>query len=59
MVPSVEMETRDWACLSATGENKMVFSIKLRVEGWRDGSVVKGTDCSFKGPEFKSQQPRL
>jgi hypothetical protein len=25
--------------------------------GWRDGSVVKSTDCSFKGPEFKSQQP--
>jgi hypothetical protein len=25
--------------------------------GWRDDSVVKSTDCSFKGPEFKSQQP--
>jgi hypothetical protein len=25
--------------------------------GWRDGSAVKSTDCSFKGPEFKSQQP--
>ena len=25
--------------------------------GWRDGSVVKSTDCSSKGPEFKSQQP--
>jgi hypothetical protein len=24
--------------------------------GWRDGSVVKSTDCSSKGPEFKSQQ---
>jgi hypothetical protein len=23
----------------------------------RDGSVVKSTDCSSKGPEFKSQQP--
>jgi hypothetical protein len=21
---------------------------------WRDGSVVKSTDCSSKGPEFKS-----
>jgi len=26
-------------------------------KGWRDGSVVKSTDCSFRGPEFKSQQP--
>jgi len=25
--------------------------------GWRDGLVVKGTDCSSRGPEFKSQQP--
>jgi hypothetical protein len=22
-----------------------------------DGSVVKSTDCSSEGPEFKSQQP--
>ena len=26
-------------------------------EGWRDGSVVKSTNCSSEGPEFKSQQP--
>jgi hypothetical protein len=25
--------------------------------GWRDGSEVKSTDCSSKGPEFNSQQP--
>jgi len=25
--------------------------------GWRDGLVVKSTDCSSRGPEFKSQQP--
>jgi hypothetical protein len=24
--------------------------------GWRDGSVLKSTDCSSEGPEFKSQQ---
>jgi len=24
---------------------------------WRDSSVVKSTDCSSRGPEFKSQQP--
>jgi hypothetical protein len=26
-------------------------------EGWRDGSVVKSTDCSSRGPEYNSQQP--
>ena len=25
--------------------------------GWRDGSAVKNTDCSSRGPEFKSQKP--
>jgi hypothetical protein len=25
--------------------------------GWRDVLVVKSTDCSSRGPEFKSQQP--
>jgi hypothetical protein len=24
---------------------------------WRDGSVVKSTDCSSKGPKFNPQQP--
>jgi hypothetical protein len=34
--------------------NKQVRSM---LEGWRDGSVVKGTDGSSKSPEFNSQQP--
>jgi hypothetical protein len=25
--------------------------------GWSDGSVVKSTDCSSRGPEFNSQHP--
>jgi hypothetical protein len=25
--------------------------------GWRDGSVVKSTSCSSRGPEFNSQHP--
>jgi len=31
--------------------------IRKRDWGWRDGSVVKGTDCSSRSPEFNSQQP--
>jgi hypothetical protein len=30
---------------------------KKKPRGWRDGSAVKSTDCSSKGPEFSSQQP--
>jgi hypothetical protein len=26
---------------------------KVAERGWRDGSVVKSTDCSSRGPEFK------
>jgi hypothetical protein len=31
---------------------------KKKSRGWRDGSAVKSTDCSSKGCEFNSQQPR-
>jgi hypothetical protein len=34
-----------------------INNLKNTIRGWRDGSVVKSTDCSAKGPEFKSQQP--
>jgi len=30
---------------------------KEEKKGWRDGSAVKSTDCSSRGPEFNSQQP--
>ena len=31
--------------------------LRLSILGWRDSSAVKSTDCSFRGPEFNSQQP--
>jgi hypothetical protein len=34
-----------------------VMSKKKTNRGWRDGSAVKSTDCSSRGPEFNSQQP--
>jgi hypothetical protein len=30
---------------------------KYHIRGLRHGSVVKSTDCSSRGPEFKSQPP--
>jgi hypothetical protein len=26
---------------------------------WRDGSAIKSSDCSSRGPEFNSQQPQI
>jgi hypothetical protein len=43
--------------LGQPGLHREILSRKTKTGGWRDGSVVKSTDCSSKGPEFKSQQP--
>jgi hypothetical protein len=32
-------------------------NIKIPFAGWRDGSAVKSTDYSSRGPQFNSQQP--
>jgi hypothetical protein len=31
-------------------------NLRLYLVCWRDDSVIKSTDCSYKGHEFKSQQ---
>ena len=33
--------------------------IKNKFVDWRDGSVFKSIDCSFRGPEFNSLQPYI
>jgi hypothetical protein len=35
----------------------MKLSQKFKARGWRDGSAVKSTSCSSRGPQFKSQHP--
>jgi hypothetical protein len=55
-----ELEESQEECLSErTFSEKCPLNPKLEryKEGWRDGSVVKSTNCSSEGPEFKSQQP--
>jgi len=48
--PGQSLSTRDLkTCLHS--------NIIPPTRGWRDGSVVKSTDCSSRGPEFNSQQP--
>jgi hypothetical protein len=36
---------------------KQYPATKISFKSWRDGSEVKSTDCSSRGPEFNSQQP--
>jgi hypothetical protein len=42
---------------SAALPRKYSLKKKKKKKGWRDGSAVKSTDCSSRGPEFNSQQP--
>jgi hypothetical protein len=51
----IQGETADIKALLRGGKNRSY--LKFNWQGWRDGSAGKSTDCSFKGPEFKSQQP--
>ena len=50
-----------WVGRSSPDPVPLAFCLHLTAygpyQGWRDGSAVKSTDCSFEGPEFKSQQP--
>jgi hypothetical protein len=41
----------------ATQRNPVLENQERERESWQDGSTGKSTDCSSKGPEFKSQQP--
>jgi hypothetical protein len=34
-----------------------LFVVLWKMPGWWNGSAVKSTDCSSRGPEFNSQQP--
>jgi hypothetical protein len=38
-------------------EDTNKINLKSLEKDWGDGSAVKSTDCSSRGPEFKSQQP--
>jgi hypothetical protein len=44
-------------CVSENLTSTKLCNKSKRTRGWRDGSAAKNTDCSFRGPEFKSQQP--
>jgi hypothetical protein len=34
-----------------------IWGLRIKTQVWRDGSAVKSTDCSSRGPEFNSQKP--
>ena len=38
-------------------ESTTLKIINTWIGGWRDGSAIKSTGCSVRGPKFNSQQP--
>jgi hypothetical protein len=49
----LKQETRTKSCTA-------LYMIKYAISvAWKDGSVVKNTDCSSRGPEFDSQQAHV
>jgi hypothetical protein len=44
-----------WRLVYRTQRNPVFKTTKREALGWRNGSVVKSTDCSSEGAEFKSQ----
>jgi hypothetical protein len=39
------------------GKMSDIIRGKKEKRDWRDGSHIKGSGCSSRGPEFNSQQP--
>jgi len=52
-----EMLQQAWAIRWWGGRMDRSLCCKKLVTGTGDGSVVKSTDCSSRGPESNSQQP--
>jgi hypothetical protein len=44
--------------VSKTKQNKKTKTKTEQAGGWRDDSAVKSTDCSYRSPEFDSEQTR-
>jgi hypothetical protein len=44
-------------CASGFSKKTRLDALKHTFWVWRDGSVLKSTGCSSRGPEFSSQQP--
>jgi len=64
-VDLVQNSTRKSLKLIGTGgtflnRTLMAHTLRSKIDklgGWKDGSVVKSTDCFFRGSELKSKQP--
>jgi hypothetical protein len=56
-VPTHSLEPLFYGAENSGVKQEYNSKLKRTPMGWRDGSVVKSTDYSSRGPEFKSQQP--
>ena len=64
LLADLVVNSRAWnlTCLLEVGLIKtasptILVGIEKVASGWRDGSVVKSTGCSSRGPGFSSQHP--
>jgi hypothetical protein len=57
LVPRDLLPSRDSMIMSTSTHAHIHITKKYNLGDWKDGSLVKSTDCSSEGPEFKSQQP--
>ena len=55
-LPSSSLPMNSSSQKNKKGRRKRSLSISLGCGGWRDGSVVKSTDCSSRGSGFNSQK---
>jgi len=51
------MESKPFSLCTQIANIKIPSLKKYRIWDRSDGSAVKNTDCSSRGPEFNSQQP--
>jgi hypothetical protein len=51
------MHTHVYLCRNCVAYVYLLLKILVFVRGWRDGSVVKSTYCSSRGPKFCSWHP--
>lgn len=48
-----------WCAEFGIFNNSLNKALKFYISGWRDGSTVNSAYCSYREPEFVSQQPYL
>ncbi len=54
---TLDQQPKDETTYHGLGPPPLIANFKNTLQGLRDGSAVKSTDCSLRGSEFNSQRP--